>query len=46
MPSAVAMRVLPLCKVLHNGNYAGLPIMLRNGAEPQADGLEPPCSPA
>ena len=28
------------------GNYAGLPIMLRNGAEPQADGLEPPCSPA
>ena len=29
-----------------NGNYAGLPIMLRNGAEPQADGLEPPCSPA
>ena len=28
------------------GNFAGLPIMLRNGAEPQADGLEPPCSPA
>ena len=28
------------------GNYAGLPIMLRNGEEPQADGLEPPCSPA
>lgn len=28
------------------GNYAGLPIMLRNGEEPQADCLEPPCSPA
>ena len=28
------------------GNYAGLPIMRRNGAAPQADGLEPPCSPA
>ena len=34
------------CGQTGSGNYAGLPIMLRNGAEPQADGLEPPCSPA
>ena len=35
MHRAEAMWVFPLCEVLHNGNYAGERIMLRNGLPPQ-----------